>query len=124
MKPKISEEISKFLKFIAEAQKLYEIFNNNVSEEEKLTQDLLHSLELDNLKRDERSKLATKLAKNRRDRRYYKDGVEELQPIIDFMSRTENKKAMDTLTHVLGDVRKAEKYHENRFYIPKSGKKQ
>jgi hypothetical protein len=90
-----------------------------MKKQDQLTQDFLHSLELDDLKCDERSKLATKLAINRKDRRYYKDRVEELQPIVDFFADPQNKKVLDKLTNVLGACRKAEHYHKDRIYVPK-----
>ena len=64
---------------------------------DKLTQDYLHQLELDNLKCAERSKVATQLAICRKNRRYYKDKVEELQSLIDFLGEVENKKVIEKL---------------------------
>ena len=84
-----------------------------------MTQDYLHSLELDDLKCDERSKIATKLMINRKDRRYYKDRVEEFEPIVQFFDDPQNKKVLDKLKQVLGQVRKAENYHKDRIYIPR-----
>lgn len=63
--------------------------------------------------------MATRLAICRKDRRYYKDKVEELQPLIDFLGETENKKVIDRLKRVLGETKKQEKGHENRFYVPR-----
>ena len=48
--------------------------------------DLLHKLEIENLTRDERAKLATELRDCRRLRRKYKDVVEELEPIAGYLS--------------------------------------
>ena len=79
-----SEYISEFLNFITAAQSHYRFCSDEVNNQDKLTQDYLHSLELDDLKCDERSKLATKLMINRKDRRYYCDRVEELEPIVQF----------------------------------------
>lgn len=114
-----SEYISEFLNFVAEAQTQYKFCSEEVNNQDKLTQDYLHSLELDGLKRDERSKLATKLAINRKDRRYYKDKVEELEPIVTFFDEPQNKKVLDKLTQVLGQARKVESYHKDRKYIPR-----
>lgn len=114
-----SEYISEFLSFVSDAQSHYRFCYDEVNEQDKLTQDYLHSLELDELKCTERSKVATKLATNRKDRRYYKDRVEELEPIIQFFMEPQNKKVLDKLTNVLGAVRKAENYHKDRTYIPR-----
>ena len=119
MDKKPSEYISEFLKFVAEAQTKHRIYSAEVNSQDKLTQDYLHSLELDGLKRDARSKVATKLTINRKDRRYYKDRVEEFEPIIQFFENPQNKKMLDQLKQVLGAVRKAESYHKDRKYIPR-----
>lgn len=114
-----SEQLSSFLNFIAAAQSHYNFCLDEMHKQEKLTQDYLHSLELDDLKCDERSKLATKLAINRKDRRYFKDRVEELEPIVTFFADGQNKKMLDKLRQVLGQVRKQEGYHTDRTYYPR-----
>lgn len=119
MDKKPSEFISEFLNFVAESQVQCRIYSEEVNNQDKLTQDYLHSLELDGLKRDERSKVATKLAINRKDRRYYKDRVEELTPIVEFFNDPVNKKVLDKMKQVLGETRKSEGYHSNRKYIPR-----
>lgn len=119
MSKKPSECIKEFLDFVAEAQVQYRIYSEEVNNQDKLTQDYLHSLELDGLKCDERSKIATKLAINRKDRRYYKDRVEELGPIVEFFEEPQNKKVLDKLKQVLGTVRRAEGYHKDRVYVPR-----
>ena len=119
MDKKPSEYISEFLNFVAETQSQYRFCSDEVNNQDKLTQDYLHSLELDDLKCDERSKVATKLAINRKDRRYYKDRTEELEPIVEFFEEPQNKKVLDKLKQVLGVVRKSELYHKDRKYIPR-----
>ena len=114
-----SEYISEFLNFVADAQSKYKFYFDEVNNQDKITQDLLHSLELDGLKRDERSKLATKLMINRKDRRYYKDIVEELEPIVQFFDDQQNKKVLDKLKQVLGACRCVEGYHTDRTYVPR-----
>ena len=119
MTKKPSEFISEFLNFITEAQTKHRIYSEEVVNQDKLTQDYLHSLELNDLKCDERSKVATKLAINRKDRRYYKDRVEEFEPIVKFFEDPQHKKMLNLMTKVLGDVRRAEGYHKDRKYIPR-----
>ena len=114
-----SEYLTEFLNFVAEAQSQYKFCSEEVNNQDKLTQDYLHSLELDGLKRDERSKVATKLAINRKDRRYYKDRVEEFEPIVQFFDDPQNKKMLDKLKQVLGALRKVEGHHKDRKYIPR-----
>ena len=114
-----SEHISDFLNFISQTRASYNLYSQELKTQEQITQDYLHSLELDGLKCEERSKVATKLAINRKDRRYFKDRVEEFQPIIDFITDPQNKKFIDKLTQVLGEVRKQEHYHQERTYHPR-----
>lgn len=114
---KLSEQISDFLNLVSGACTSYKYMYDKVNEQDKLTQDILHSLELENLKYQERAKLATQLQQVRRSRRGYKDSVEELAPIIDFAEK--NKKFLDLLKQCLGEVRKQEKYHSNRKYFPR-----
>ena len=114
-----SEYISEFLNFLSSVESSYNFCLAEMKKQEQLTQDYLHSLELDNLNCSERSKVATKLAINRKNRRYYKDRIEELQPIIDYFSDPKNKKVLKDLERVLGAVRKSENYHSNRIYVPK-----
>ena len=119
MDKKPSEYLTEFLNFVSEAQSHYRFCSEEVKNQDKLTQDYLHSLELDGLKCDERSKVATKLAINRKDRRYYKDRVEELEPIVQFFEEPQNKKMLNKLREVLGVVRKSELYHKDRKYTPR-----
>ena len=114
-----SNYLSEFLDFLSEAQSHYNFCIDEMKTQDKLTQDYLHSLELDGLKCRERSKLATQLSINRKDRRYFKDRIEELEPLVKFFEESQNKKVLNNLKNVLGDVRKAERYHKNRTYIPK-----
>lgn len=114
-----SKYLSEFLNFISEVQSCYIFCEEEMKKQDKLTQDYLHSLELDNLRYKERSKIATRLSTNRKDRRYYKDRIEELAPIIDFFSKPGNQKVINDLKQLLGVVRKEENYHKNRIYIPK-----
>ena len=119
MTKKPSESISEFLNFVADAQNTWDLYYDEINKQDKLTQDYLHSLELDNLKRDERSKVATKLAINRKDRRYYKDRLEEVEPIAKFFDDPTNRKVLEKLKQVLGETRKQESYHKDRKYIPR-----
>lgn len=114
-----SEYLTEFLNFIKDAQSHCKFCEEEMHNQEQLTQDYLHKLELDELNCAERSKIATKLAINRKDRRYYKDRVGELKPIIDFFSDPQRKKVLDELKQVLGAVRKEEGYHKYRNYIPR-----
>lgn len=119
MNKKPSEYITEFLNFVAEAQTQHRIYEEEVNNQDKLTQDYLHKLELGELKSSERSKVATKLAVNRKDRRYYKDRVEELKPIVQLFEDPVNKKVFEKLKQVLGECRRWEGYHKDRKYKPR-----
>lgn len=122
MKP--SDQLKAFLDFVTDACAVYKLYGEYINTEDKLTQDLLHKLELNNLNRNERSKVATQLAINRKNRRYYKDRVEEIEPIAEFFADPVNKKVLDRLKQVLGAVRKQEEYHKTRTYKPRVAKDQ
>lgn len=114
---KLSEQISTFLKLIDATEQAYPYIEEQLTTQDKLTQDYLHQLELENLKYKDRAKVATQLSLNRKKRRAYKDSLEEIQPIIDYISN--NKKVINDLKRLLGEVRKQEKKHTNRKYFPK-----
>ena len=115
---KVSEDVKAFLDFIREVEPRYSLALEEMHKEEKRTQDFLHAIEFEP-HAEERSKIATKMRASRIKRRECKDIVEELEPIIDFMSVQTNKKAIDQLAQMLGRIRKVEKYHENRSYYPR-----
>ena len=117
---KTSEKLAEILGFMHQCEVDYKYFYEKVNEEDKLTQDILHKMELGDLKYEERAKLATRLQTNRRDRRHYKDKAEELAPLADFINKPETQRTINLLKNVLGEVRKAEKSHENRVYIPRT----
>lgn len=118
-KHKASKDIESFLNFLSQCQREYKFCYDEMTKQESLTQDYLHSLELDGLKCSERSKIATKLMENRQERRAFKDRVEELEPIITFAETANNVKFLRALSEVLGEVRKRESRHENRTYTPR-----
>lgn len=113
---KRSETIKAFLDLMDESAKLLPMMEERMKREDDLTQDLLHAMELgDGYK--ERNKHATLLAQNRRDRRDCKDAIEELDLLMTWALK--NSGAVNQLKQVLGELRKVEKYHENRHYRPR-----
>lgn len=75
--PKFSSVISDFVQMMEEASKDYAWNYEEVNRMDRLTQDYLHKLELDNLDYKERAKVATQLAQCRQARRACKDTVKE-----------------------------------------------
>mgnify|MGYP004607121529 CR=1 FL=1 len=114
-----SQFIKTFLDFIDVAKADYNYNLEAMKKEEKITQDYLHKLELEDLNYRERSKIATQLTSNRKARRNYKDNVEELEPIVEFFENPQNKSLVKKISELLGQVRKVENYHQKRFYTPK-----
>ncbi len=108
-----------FLDFVDNAKSDYTYNLEAMKNEERITQDYLHKLELEGLNCRERSKIATQLVANRQARREYKDSVEELAPIVEFFEDPQNRKLINNMAQLLGQVRKVENYHKNRLYVPK-----
>ena len=126
---KTSKNIEAFLNFYDKINTQYNTAFDMVNKCDKLTQDLLHKLELEELSCGEKNKIATQLKYCRKDRRYWKDIVEETEPFVSmFMPSTEDKKRISESSktfinmlrsNVLGQVRKQEDYHTNRTYKPR-----
>ena len=128
-----SKNIENFLNFYDAVKREYEIAFEMVNQCDKLTQDLLHRLELESLSTGEKNKIATQLKYCRKDRRYWKDIVEETEPFVNMfnqpeVSLTDNKKKAEVesnrrfinmLRETLGKTRKQEGYHANRSYKPR-----
>ena len=122
-----SKNIEAFLNFYDKIKAEYETAYEMVGRCDKLTQDLLHKLELDNLSTGEKNKVATQLKYCRKDRRYWKDIVEEAEPFIMMFEQTEDNKKLaeasrtfiNNLRQALGKTRKQETYHANRTYKPR-----
>ncbi len=113
-----SEEVKRFLDFVKETQEIYKIAKENMQQEDKRLQDLLHKIEFEPAAK-ERNKACTKLHKSRIERRKYKDMVEETEDLVNFFEDPQNKKVMDKMTQLLGKIRKVEKYHQDRKYYPR-----
>lgn len=116
---KSSQNISEFIKFLDDIKSQYEYFVEQLKIQDDLTQDLLHKIEFEEGGIKQRNKMATTLKNCRKDRRYYKDRIEEYQPIINFIENPSNSKTINNLKQTLGEVRKQENYHLNRFYKPR-----
>lgn len=113
----VSLHISEFLNFLSQTNEEYEHNYMQVNTLDKLTQDYLHDLELDDTTYKDRAKLATKLRDTRRARRNHKDSVQVLTPVVEWINQ--NKKSVNSLKQLLGIVRKEESKLQNRVYIRK-----
>lgn len=117
--PKFSAVISDFVQMMEEASKDYAWNYDEVNRMDRLTQDYLHKLELDNLDYKERAKVATQIAKCRQARRACKDTVEVLKPLVDFFESDRGKNLYNLVREALGKTRKVEERMETRIYIPR-----
>ena len=107
----------------------YKYCYEKVNECEKLECDIKHKLELGQYEDNNAEKrLYTQLKYCLRDRRYYKDRVEELEPFVMlFLSKDKDKEvivrqcstAINQMRQSLGGVRRAETYHATRTYKPR-----
>jgi len=117
--PQFSECISGFCRMMEDAKRDYVWNYEQVNRMDKLTQDYLHKLELDNLDYKERAKIATQLAKCRQERREHKDTAEILEPLVQFLESDKGKNLLNLVREVLGKTRKVEERMETRTYIPR-----
>lgn len=46
------------------------------------------------------------------------DTLEETEKVVKFFQDPQHKRTLDQMAQLLGEVRKAEKYHKNRTYVP------
>lgn len=114
--PKFSETIGAFCDTVTNAKRDYEWNYEEVNRLDKLTQDYLHQLELENLNYAERAKIATQLAHCRQERRQSKDTVEILEPLIEFLDSDKGKQMFSLMREILGQTRKVENRMGNRVY--------
>ena len=116
-KKKYSDGIVLFCSMIRECKSNFDWYTQELKKMDALTQDLLHSLELDDLSYSERAKVATKLKQCRQERRAYKDTIQVLQPLYEYSITDTGKVFLNNLNKILGETRKQESYLKNRFYI-------
>jgi len=117
------QEFSSFIEaacsMMENAQRDYAWNYAQVGVMDRLTQDLLHKLELEALDYRERAKVATSLRRCRRLRREHKDTVEVLEPLVQFLDTDKGRNLYNLLREALGKTRKAEERMETRTYHPR-----
>ena len=112
-----SEIIAEFLELLREAENSYSFHYDSVNQMDKLKQDILHKFELQQMTEAELLELDQALIDCLKQRRDYKDTVEELEPIKAFAEG--NKRFVEQTKQLLGNVRKVEEYHADRSYKPR-----
>ena len=110
------DQLEGFLEFLRKAQRDYQIAAEEEREKEAATQDLQHSLELQENSYHALAKISKVMAQVRRERRKAKDQQQLLQPIVEWIAQ--NTKVINSLEQLLGAVRRAEKSQEGPFLSP------
>lgn len=114
---KNSKILTDFLNMLSEAEQINREVTQQLERLDKLTQDYLHGLEFCQYK--DRSKIATALARVRKERRKWKDIKEETDILAEWVEA--NRVVYNKMREMLGQLRRVEKYHNSeRVYIPKS----
>lgn len=115
---KASKELEQFLDFLKSAESQLDQATTGQQEAEAETQDILHALELEKHSYHEMAALSRKLAEVRQNRRQHKDNAAQLAPVVEWARG--NIEVVRGLQRLLGDVRKAERSTQNRFYTPRT----
>ena len=117
---KPSGHLKSFLDYIRQWEEEYSLNNSILQETDRQTQDILHKIELEKISYHEHARLNKELADIRKYRRKAKDRVIVLKPVVEYSE--ENRSVFNSLSQLLGTVRKEEKRLENRMYFTKSEK--
>ncbi len=113
----ISSPLEIFLDYLRECVQVYRIAEDGLAEADALTQDILHSLELEKHDEAEYLALARELVEARRKCRAAKDRLTITAPVLGWLEG--NQSAVKSMERLLGEIRKAERSTENRVYIPR-----
>ena len=119
MEKNTSQQIADFLTFLSGVTEDYKHSQEEVRLLEELTQDYMHKLELQDHTYHERAKIASALRQCRIDRRFHKDRITILDPIVQCLTSDKGKLILSQLQQTLGAVRKAERATQDRRYIPR-----
>ena len=119
MEKNTSQQIAGFLTFLSGVTEDYKHSQEEVRLLEELTQDYMHKLELQDHTYHQRAKIASALRQCRIDRRFHKDRIAILDPVVQCLTSDKGKLILSQLQQTLGDVRKAERSTQDRRYIPR-----
>ena len=95
----------------------YEYAQSECVKLDKTQQDLLHAIEFSTY--DNRSKISTQLAKVRKERQMHKDTMGLLELMYTLLKSPSGADFTNRLTQVLGQVRKQERYLQDKCYYPR-----
>ena len=119
MEKNTSQQIADFLIFLSGVTEEYKHSQEEVRVIEELTQDYMHKLELQDHTYHERAKIASALRQCRIDRRFHKDRITILDPVVQCLTSDKGKLILSQLQQTLGAVRKAKRGTQDRRYIPR-----
>lgn len=114
----VSEGLAQFLDWVRETEELYRIGSANEEEANQETQDILHSLELEEHSYHENARLGKKLGEIRQKRRAGKDLMDQTSPVCEWADG--HRQVLKEMEQLLGAVRKAERKSEGRIYTPRT----
>jgi hypothetical protein len=112
-----SEIIEDFLTLLRESGSKYDFNHENMNRMDLLATDIDHKFEKMDLTYHQYAQLGKKLTECQRERRIYKDEVEELRHIVEWYKN--NQSVYNSLSQLLGNIRKEERYHKERVYMPR-----
>lgn len=110
------EVISNFLRLTSNIESEYRVASELLEEQNQLTQDYLHKLELGKLNAVELTKVAKSIQENRKERRKHKNDMEYAQIIVEFVQNPQTREVLHQLEVTLGKLRKMKKQRQYRVY--------
>lgn len=120
MDKKASEVLEEFLQWALECQTDYDTCKGIIAEEEKKEQDFWHLLEFTG-KCEDRSRIATIIHESRIRRRKYKNQMEVLEPLVQYLRREQTKLLLRGFKTVTNTVKTQElRMESEKEYNPKT----
>ncbi|WP_270471816.1 hypothetical protein [Hungatella hathewayi] len=96
-----AKELENFLNFIDQCVQEYKAAYENVNEEDRRLQDLVHAIEFA-VDKSERNRVATKFQQSRKYRRQNKDIVKRNERIVKFFEEQKNRDTLNRMRQLLG----------------------
>lgn len=112
-----SQKLANVLAYLRSCESAMRIALDEQREQEALTQDIEHKIELEKLTYHEIARLGLMLRGARKKRRQAKDLSEILEPLVLWIE--ENETSIKALERTLGKMRAKEKNHSLRRYAPR-----
>ena len=115
----LSEQIGNLLDTFTNVEETFAASNKRVLHMDRLTQDLLHALELQEHDYHERARIANELKNCRVQRRPYKDVVSQTEAVIGFLKSPQGIKMVHQLENLRNLAQKFERTFSGRKYTPR-----